>query len=159
MSGEPPFRRVPRVAPVNLVVGEALYTWPIATRWSDMDADGRVNNAVILSYLEEARMRWLEALGLARPPQPCFPVVASIACEYRAPIVHPAALAVSLHCHHLGRSSLGLYCEVADTDDASPERVRVTGTFTWVWVGAADGRPVPVPDRLRALCEESLGAA
>ncbi len=36
----------------------------IEIRWRDMDAYGHVNNAVYLTYLEEARDEWLErALG------------------------------------------------------------------------------------------------
>ncbi|HEX2045476.1 MAG TPA: thioesterase family protein [Gaiellaceae bacterium] len=36
----------------------------IEIRWSDVDAYGHVNNAVFLTYLEEARDEWLErALG------------------------------------------------------------------------------------------------
>jgi acyl-CoA thioester hydrolase len=37
---------------------------PIEIRWRDVDAYGHVNNAVFLTYLEEARDEWLErALG------------------------------------------------------------------------------------------------
>jgi acyl-CoA thioester hydrolase len=36
----------------------------IEIRWRDVDAYGHVNNAVFLTYLEEARDEWLErALG------------------------------------------------------------------------------------------------
>jgi acyl-CoA thioester hydrolase len=33
---------------------------PIEIRWRDLDAYGHVNNAVYLTYLEEARDEWLE---------------------------------------------------------------------------------------------------
>ena len=40
------------------------YSADVPLRWSDMDAYGHVNNAVYLTYLEEARDEWLErALG------------------------------------------------------------------------------------------------
>jgi acyl-CoA thioester hydrolase len=34
---------------------------PIHIRWRDVDSYGHVNNAVYLTYLEEARDRWVEA--------------------------------------------------------------------------------------------------
>jgi len=41
-----------------------LFSIGIATRWSDMDADNRINNLIILRYAEEARMQWAASLGL-----------------------------------------------------------------------------------------------
>ena len=32
---------------------------PISVRWRDMDSMGHVNNAKYISYLEEARVRWM----------------------------------------------------------------------------------------------------
>ena len=32
---------------------------PITVRWRDMDAMGHVNNAKYISFLEEARVRWM----------------------------------------------------------------------------------------------------
>lgn len=32
---------------------------PMSVRWRDMDAMGHVNNAKYVSYLEEARVRWM----------------------------------------------------------------------------------------------------
>lgn len=41
-----------------------MHEKPIEIRWRDVDAYGHVNNAVFLTYLEEARDEWLErALG------------------------------------------------------------------------------------------------
>ena len=34
---------------------------PMRIRWRDVDSYGHVNNAVYLTYLEEARDRWVEA--------------------------------------------------------------------------------------------------
>ena len=51
----------------------------IPIRWRDVDNYGHVNNAVYLSYLEEARDRWVrETLG----PEVDF-VIVRIAIDYR----------------------------------------------------------------------------
>jgi acyl-CoA thioester hydrolase len=51
----------------------------IPIRWRDVDNYGHVNNAVYLTYLEEARDRWVrEALG----PEVDF-VIVRIAIDYR----------------------------------------------------------------------------
>jgi acyl-CoA thioester hydrolase len=51
----------------------------IPIRWRDVDAYGHVNNAVYLTYLEEARDRWAhETLG----PEVDF-VIVRIAIDYR----------------------------------------------------------------------------
>src|SRR5512133_2846053 len=43
--------------------GMARHTYRCPMRWSDMDAYGHVNNVVFLTYLEEARVDMLFALG------------------------------------------------------------------------------------------------
>ena len=35
---------------------------PMDVRWRDLDAFNHVNNATFLTYLEEARLQWLESL-------------------------------------------------------------------------------------------------
>jgi len=54
----------------------------IEIRWRDMDAFGHVNNAVYLTYLEEARDEWLEAALPAGESAWDF-VVARVAIDFR----------------------------------------------------------------------------
>jgi acyl-CoA thioester hydrolase len=52
---------------------------PIRIRWRDVDNYGHVNNAVYLTYLEEARDRWVrDTLG----PEVNF-VIVRVAIDYR----------------------------------------------------------------------------
>jgi acyl-CoA thioester hydrolase len=52
---------------------------PIQIRWRDVDNYGHVNNAVYLTYLEEARDRWVrDTLG----PEVNF-VIVRVAIDYR----------------------------------------------------------------------------
>ena len=39
-----------------------LYRASIAVRWRDLDSYQHVNNSVYLTYLEETRLQWFDAL-------------------------------------------------------------------------------------------------
>jgi len=54
----------------------------IEIRWRDMDAYRHVNNAVYLTYLEEVRDEWLEAV-LADTEAPWDFVLARVAIDFR----------------------------------------------------------------------------
>lgn len=60
-----------------------LYRCPL--RWSDLDAQGHVNNAVTVDYLQEARVAFLRQ-GPASPLLDSGVVVVSHQVEYRRPI-------------------------------------------------------------------------
>lgn len=54
----------------------------IAIRWRDMDAYGHVNNAVYLTYLEEARDAWVQQV-LGKVGDTWHFVLARVAIDYR----------------------------------------------------------------------------
>jgi acyl-CoA thioester hydrolase len=69
----------------------------IPIRWRDVDNYGHVNNAVYLTYLEEARDRWArETLG----PQVDF-VIVRIAIDYRRELSQDDG-AVTVTCRGVG---------------------------------------------------------
>jgi acyl-CoA thioester hydrolase len=53
----------------------------IEIRWKDLDVYGHVNNAVYLTYLEEARDEWL-GIVLANPDEVWGYVLARVAIDY-----------------------------------------------------------------------------
>ncbi|WPB59117.1 acyl-CoA thioesterase [Xylophilus sp. GOD-11R] len=122
----------------------------LPVRWSDLDADGRVNNVLLLKLAEEARMRWAAALDLARLAPDRMPVLASTAAVYRKPVRYPAQVVVSIACSKLGHSSLHLQFELRDAADRS--LLHAQALAVWVWVDRASEQPVPMPERLREVC-------
>lgn len=62
-----------------------LYSCPL--RWSDLDAQGHVNNAVVLDYLQEARVAFLLG-GDAAPLRDSGIVVVAHQVEYHRPIAY-----------------------------------------------------------------------
>ena len=41
------------------------YKYPMTVRFSDLDSLGHVNNAIYLSYLEQARISWFQTTKIA----------------------------------------------------------------------------------------------
>lgn len=84
---------------------------PIEVRFRDIDALGHVNNATILTFIETARVPYVEGLGLWSMAQPVLEipfVVAQIDCNFRTPIFLGQQVEVGTRVVMVGRSSLRL---------------------------------------------------
>ena len=92
------------------------YRCPI--RWGDLDAQGHVNNAAFLDYLQEARVDWL----LAGPPEmgtllQAGVLVVSHQVEYLAPVGYgERPLLVELWADAVGASRFSISYDVWDGD-------------------------------------------
>jgi acyl-CoA thioester hydrolase len=84
------------------------HTKRIEVRWRDMDAFKHVNNAVYLTYLEEARDEWfVEVLGSGLLLNDF--VLARCAVDYRSPLTQEDGhVDVETRCTRVGRSSVGM---------------------------------------------------
>lgn len=88
------------------------------TRWADLDAQGHVNNATFLDYLQEARVDWL----LAGPPEMARlleegVLVVSHQLEYLVPVTFgERPLTVELWPEAVGASRFAIAYEVWDGD-------------------------------------------
>ena len=81
---------------------------PVQVRFRDIDAFGHVNNAVFLSYVEQARVRYLldtlEADAIQRLPL----ILARLEIDFRAPILLGESVEVGSRVEWIGRSSFGM---------------------------------------------------
>ncbi|MEM1053995.1 MAG: thioesterase family protein [Bacteroidota bacterium] len=120
-----------------------LHTSHVTVRWGDMDALGHVNNATYFTYAEQVRIEWLRACVPER--RDSGPLIASIRADYRAPVHFPATVEVEVLAGDAGRSSLtqGYRLSVDGTVVCEVEAVLV-------WVSRETGRPVSLPDAVRA---------
>ena len=92
-----------------------------AMRWSDMDAYGHVNNVVYLTYLEEARVDMLFALGSDHGDKALSEgvLVAHHEIDYKRPLVyHPRGVDIELWVGAIKGASFEIRYEVHDEDDA-----------------------------------------
>lgn len=95
-----------------------MFTHALAVRFRDLDAMNHVNNAVYLTYLEEARLAFSRVMGVdwARFREQGF-VLARCEIDYRLPAVLGDVLRIGLQVGRVGRSSFDfLYRIQRDSD-------------------------------------------
>lgn len=70
-----------------------MFSTDVAVRWSDMDVYGHVNNARVVTLLEEARTGLLFGEGARRGAQTLAEgvVVVELLVRYRQPLVYSAS--------------------------------------------------------------------
>lgn len=83
--------------------GPRRWRTSIAPRWGDQDLNNHVNHVVILSLLEDARVRWRSQGGDDGRLWPA--VVASLNIDYRSPVEWGPAVDLELWVSRVGRSS------------------------------------------------------
>ena len=140
-----------------------IFTHQLEVRFRDCDAMGHVNNAVYLTYLEQARFAHWRANGLARHTLdsaaaegggPAIPgvIVARVEIDYRRPAKHGDVLRVHLGVAAIGRTSFTYEYEIVDAADALIAAARtVIVRFDY-----AAGRPVPVSDEMKDALTRDL---
>ncbi len=71
----------------------AIFSTDVAVRWSDMDVYGHVNNARVVTLLEEARTELLFGEGARRGAHTLAAgvVVVELSVRYRQPLVYSAS--------------------------------------------------------------------
>ena len=145
MSDTPP----PRAQPLPRSHFARFQT--IATRWSDNDVYGHMNNVVHYSLFDTAVNRTLiEAGVLDLLGGGIIGLVVHTQCHYFDSFAFPQTAHVGLKVAHLGRSSvryeLGVFA-----DDA--RWTAAVGEFTHVYVERTSRRPIDLPPDWRAFLE------
>ncbi len=125
-----------------------LHTARLPVRWGDQDALGHVNNATYFTYFEQARIESFRRLLPAGWQDDAGPILASIRCDFRRPVVYPATLVVRVYAGEPGRTSFPQTYELSVEGDLDTVYARSEAAL--VWVSRATGRPTPLPDALRA---------
>jgi acyl-CoA thioester hydrolase len=125
------------------------YYQPIDVRYSDLDVQWHVNNARFATYLEQARMGYLDHLHLFESDSFLdFPfILADLHIAYRAPIMLRQNIRVGICVSKLGNKSLTFSYEIQDVDHgqvlASAETVLVAYDYR-------AGKSMPIPEAWRA---------
>ena len=138
---------------------EPRYVLPIAVRFSDVNAMGHVNNAVYLTYFEEARVGYYAAVTgepFEAPPRAGASLIAARASiEYRSPAYLGERLLVGCRTTWAGRSSLGMEYGVTAAAESSHGggRLVAEGQTVIVTFDYELARPVPIPAAIRASIE------
>lgn len=122
----------------------------ISVRSYELDMLGHVNNAVYLSWLEQARLSALEACGFTvrgLVDGSWLTNIVRAEIDFRKPVLYGDRLHVSTRLERVGRTSLTLGHEIRrGVGEADGGEVVSTATVVIVWLDA-EGRPTPVPAR------------
>ncbi len=121
---------------------------PLSVRWRDMDSMGHVNNAKYISYLEEARVRWLLTVPGVSMTDRIAPVVAANNINYKRPLTWPHDIVVELYVDRLGGSSVTIGHRIVDQSDDGV--LYSDGNVVVVWMDTQTGRSAPLPEAIRA---------
>ncbi|WP_119718535.1 acyl-CoA thioesterase [Cognatilysobacter tabacisoli] len=122
----------------------------LSVRWRDLDAFNHVNNSTYLSYLEEARLRWMMGLPGEWLDDQVAPVVAASTLNYRRPIEWPNDVVVELFVERVGNSSVTIGHRIVGAAGGAP--LYCDGNVVLVWIDRASGQAAPLPAAVRASC-------
>lgn len=89
---------------------------PVQVRYGDLDAQGHVNNTRFFAYIEQARLGYLQHLGLwdGRDFMNLGVIVGDVHLRYVAPIYLGQAIQVGVRVARLGNKSLTFENEIFD---------------------------------------------
>ncbi len=128
---------------MNELLENFYFKYPLPIRWSDMDSLGHVNNAVYLTYLEEARTHYLAAVdwnwekfGL---------IVARVELDYRMPLYVKDQTFVYVRCSKMGTKSFELSYSLTKEKGADIQLVAQAMTVM-VGFDYQTQRTIPIPD-------------
>lgn len=123
------------------------YSIPIEVRFADVDALGHVNNAVYFTYMEQARVRYLQHLGLMGADlKDSSIIVAKASCQFKSPLRFGEEVLVYARVSELRNSSFIMEYQLESKTDA---RTVALGRTIQVYYDYQSQRSVHIPDNYR----------
>jgi acyl-CoA thioester hydrolase len=122
------------------------YEHEIEVRFRDCDLLGHVNNAVYLSYLEQARVGYWQRLSGSSDVPRSF-ILARAECDFRVPVTLGDRLLVRVAVASVGRTSFILDYQLLNT---RTRQVVATARTVQVMYDYSAGRSVPISPEIRA---------
>ena len=125
------------------------YEHEFDVRFRDCDAFGHVNNAVYLTYLEQARVEaWHRLTGTTGLPRNI--ILARVEIDYRAPATLGDRLLVRLRTVAVGTKSFTLDCDI---ENVRTRATVATARTVQVMYDYALGKSIAIPPDIRARLE------
>ena len=116
----------------------------IQTRWKDIDSFGHINNAVYLTYIEDARTSCFKRWDLKNQSKSV--IVASIKIDYFDQIKHPSKLIIGSKISRIGNSSFDILSGLFVNKQKMPS---ATSLVTCVCYNYDNNQAVPVYDEIK----------
>jgi acyl-CoA thioester hydrolase len=86
--------------------------------WSEMDQFGHINNVMFAKYIQAARVQFWESIGMGAGPDDNRNGgnLASISCEFKAPLFYPGNVKIITAVSFIKNSSFGLLHKLYNDD-------------------------------------------
>ena len=123
---------------------EGVVTHIEPVRFRDVDAMGHVNNAVFLTYLEQARIAFFEQQGLSVGLDDLNLVVARVEIDFRAPVRLGQEIEVAVRATRFGTKSFDVEYELTVDGEIVAEAKSVLVAYDY-----GRGKPVAIPAEWR----------
>ena len=121
------------------------FLYELNTRWKDMDTFGHVNNAVFLTYIEDARISLFQRWKLNNREKSI--IMASIKIDYLRQVSHPSNLVVGQRISRLGKTSVDIHSVLFTQKDLQPAAAAVVSAVCFDYEA---NKSVPVYSEIKA---------
>ncbi len=125
-----------------------IFSYRMDVRWRELDALGHVNNAQYLSYVEETRVQWFNAMQDNWQAEHSAPIVAGIHVDFRKPLLWPERIDVHLLATKKGTKSVTIGHQIVSANQ--PGVIYAEGYTVLVWVNKL-GETTALPDYVSQL--------
>lgn len=125
-----------------------IFSYSMDVRWRELDALGHVNNAQYLSYVEETRVQWFNAMQNNWQESLSAPIVAGIHVDFRKPLHWPERITVHLFATKKGTKSVTIGHHIISAKQ--PDLIYAEGYTVLVWVNK-NGETTTLPEYVSQL--------
>ena len=126
---------------------------PIEVRYGDLDAQGHVNNAKYLTYMEQARIQYMRHLGLWESDSflDIGVIMAEVRLTFRAPVELGTPVQVGVRLVRMGNKSMEVEQVIENAHDGT---VYASGTVVLVAYDYRTRKSIPIPEKWRKTVSE-----
>jgi acyl-CoA thioester hydrolase len=132
---------------------EFQFSIPVYIRFSETDMIGHMNNVSPFIYFEEARIKFLQSLGVftGNVYEEGVPVVADLQCNYLKQSYFGETIDMYVKANNVGTTSIDFhYMAVNDKNE-----ITLTGRGRLVFVDQESGKPVPLKEEIKRKLKNS----
>ncbi|HLR08342.1 MAG TPA: thioesterase family protein [Bacillota bacterium] len=123
------------------------FSIPIKVRFSETDMFGHMNNVSPFIYFEQARIEFLQNIGLFGDTSTSegIPIVADLQCDYHKQIFFNETIDLYVKVNHVGNTSFDMHYMALNHED----EICLTGRGRMVHVNPASGKPLPLSETMK----------
>jgi acyl-CoA thioester hydrolase len=140
----------------SCAMSEYRFFHPIEVRYADIDAQRHVNNACYFVYMEQARGKYVQHLGLwnGEDFEGIGFILAEQSCTYKAPIAYTQRIHVGVRTTRIGNKSFEVAYSVRELGTGQE---MASGRTVLVAYDYELEQSIPIPDRWRQTIREFEG--